>query len=422
MHFFPLVYFSGLTYFLWSRHHTINIAVYMSVLFAVTSLCAAIMVEVGVMQGSGILFDGWAPQFGVMPTLLYCILTTITILPFSFVRPDLIENITNNHKLLILGLSVVIVLQGLQMFYLVGSSISEVLNGDFKDLKNAGYDGDVTPADIKMLAMPFPLRLLFYFSFLTTFGLPLFFYYSCIEKRPLWLTLPLLASSVSPILRGIMSADRTEIIYYGLMFLYCLVFFWRKLTRKLKWALLIITLPVASIGLAYVVAVSESRFEDNSEGAGGSMLAYAGQSYANFCYFYEHHNNDLYYFERELPITSLLLTNSQYTEVKGERSAKEGFFVGVFASHTGAWLLDVGVAGAVILSLLFALLCILVIKYHKRRVFDISEVLLLFILASVPIFGIFYYRFYNANIAIQYLVALFLYMFSKIKIVWFKEK
>ena len=173
MHFFPLVYFSGLTYFLWSRHHTINIAVYMSVLFAVTSLCAAIMVEVGVMQGSGILFDGWAPQFGVMPTLLYCILTTITILPFSFVRPDLIENITNNHKLLILGLSVVIVLQGLQMFYLVGSSISEVLNGDFKDLKNAGYDGDVTPADIKMLAMPFPLRLLFYFSFLTTFHIRL---------------------------------------------------------------------------------------------------------------------------------------------------------------------------------------------------------------------------------------------------------
>ena len=129
---------------------------------------------------------------------------------------------------MLLTFSILIVIQGLLMYYLVGTTISDILHGDFKDLKNAGYAGEDTPTDIKMLTLPLPIRLLFYSSFLTTFGLPLFFFYTCIERKSLWLTAPLLFSSVSPILRGIMSADRTEIIYYGLMFIFCIIFIRRN--------------------------------------------------------------------------------------------------------------------------------------------------------------------------------------------------
>ena len=57
-----------------------------------------------------------------------------------------------------------------------------------------------------------------------------------------------------------------------------------------------------------------------------------------------------------------------YTETKGERSAKEGFFIGVFATHVGSWMIDTGVIGSILISLLFAILCCLVTseKYtHK---------------------------------------------------------
>ena len=71
------------------------------------------------------------------------------------------------------------------------------------------------------------------------------------------------------------------------------MFFQSFITRKIRNFLLILSVPVMVVGVVYVVAVSASRFEDDKEGAGGSMLEYAGQSYANFCYFYDNHNSDL---------------------------------------------------------------------------------------------------------------------------------
>ena len=114
--------------------------------------------------------------------------------------------------------------------------------------------------------------------------------------------------------------------------------------------------------------------------------------------------------------------NSQYADTKTERTAREGFFVGVFASHVGSWLLDVGVIGAFVLSFLFALISLIVIGRFNREVYDISDVLMLFCLVTIPIFGIFYYRYYSAPLAIQYLVAGLLYLFAKVSIVWHKDK
>lgn len=117
-----------------------------------------------------------------------------------------------------------------------------------------------------------------------------------------------------------------------------------------------------------------------------------------------------------------MLLKSDYGEVKSERSAKEGFFIGVFATHVGAWMLDIGVVGAIMWSVLFALLCVLIIKYLDRSEFEITEVLMLFILATIPIFGVFYYRFHSFQIALQYLIVIILYLLSKVKFVWGKKE
>ena len=413
----PFIYFSALTYYFWQKHKIFDIATYMSLLFVITSLCNILMVQGGYLQG-GVLSEGWEPEFGVIPTILYCGLITLTIFPFSFVRPEKLQNISNIHRYVVFAFTVFIIIQGVLVYYLVGEFLSDLLNGDFKDLKDASYDGDITPADVKMLTMPAPLQILYFLSLMTLLGLPLFFYYSCVEKRNLWLTSPLLLVSVSPILRGMLAADRTEIIHYGLMFGFCLVFFQSFITKKVKYFLLAISVPVVAIGITYVVAVSSSRFENDDEGAAGSMLEYAGQSYANFCYFYDNHNSDLYYIERELPLTSYFVFKNQYAETKEERSAKEGFFIGVFASHIGSWLIDVGVVGCVLICVLFAAFCCFVIKWYDRTEFDIADVLMLFTLGVVPTFGIFYYRYYSLQTAVVYAAAIMLYIFSKFVIVW----
>lgn len=423
MHFVPLIYFGGLTYYFWKKHRTFDVAAYMSLLYTITSLCSVLMIVGGFLSANGgVLFDGWEPDFGIVPTILYCGLITLTIIPFSFIRPENLETISNVHRYLIYAFTLFILLQGLVMFYLVGDSISDLLHGDFKFLKESHYAGNISPAEVKMLTMPFPIQFLYLLSFMTLLGLPLFFYYSCVEKRSLWLTVPLLAISISPILRGILMADRTEIIHYGLMFFFSLVFFQKFITKKVRNFLLLASLPVLTVGGTYIVAVSASRFENQDEGTSGTMLEYAGQSYANFCYFYDNHNRDLYYIERELPVISYYVLKSQYIDTKEERTAKEGFFIGVFASHIGSWMLDTGVIGSILISVLFSLLCCLVIKRYDRTEFDIADVLMLFALGTVPTFGIFYYRYYTIGTAFVYVAAGLLYVCSRFIIVWTKEE
>lgn len=394
----------------------------MSLLYTVTSVCSVLMVEMGYLEGSGVLYDGWEPEFGISPTILYCTLITVTIIPFSFFRPELLERINTAHKFMILGLALFVVIQGVTVLSIVGGAISDIINGDFLALKNARYADEISPTEAKMLSMPLPFQILYFTNHIAFFGMPLFFYYTCIEKRCIWYTWLLLLSSASPVIRGMIEADRTEIIHFGLMFILSLCIFQKVLTKRIKVFLSLSCLPVMLIGIIYIMAVSASRFEKTDEGAGGSMLQYAGQSYANFCFFYDNHNSNLYYLERELPITHFLLFKSQYTDTKEERSAKEGFFIGVFATHIGSWLLDIGIGGAVFFSFLFSFLALFVIRYYNRRKYNIEELLLLFILAVIPVFGIFYYRFYHIAIAIQYFVAIVLYLFSKIRIVWNEEK
>ena len=294
MYFFPFIYFSGLTYYFWQKNRCFDLAVLISTLFSITSLCCIIMVLGGHLSGSGVLADGWMPEFGFIPTILYCGLVTLTILPFSFIRPNLVENIGNVHRITMYVFTAFIIIQGLLVYYLVGEFLTDILNGDFKALKDAHYAGDLTPADAKMLTMPAPLQFIYFLRYMTLLGIPLFFYYSCVEKWSLLKSLPLLFASISPVLRGILSADRTEIIHYGLMFLFSVVFFQSLITKKVQHFLSIVSIPVVAIGLTYVFAVSDSRFEKEEEGTEGSILEYAGQSYVNFCYFYDNHDPELY--------------------------------------------------------------------------------------------------------------------------------
>lgn len=422
MYYIPFLYFSGLTYYFWQKHRTIDLAVYISALFTLTSLCCIIMVLGGYMSGSGVLVDGWEPNFGVIPTILYCALITITIFPFSFINLRQVEHIGNVHRIFLYIFTGFILLQGLTIFLLTGNFLSTLLQGDFKYIKDAGYAGDITPADAMMMTMPLPIQMMYLTCTITLLGIPLFFYYTGVEKKSLWKTAPILAVSISPVLRGILSADRTEIIHYGLMFLFSLVFFQRFITKGMKKFLLLTTIPTLAIGIVYIIAVSTSRFENTEEGASGSMLEYAGQSYVNFCYFYDYHDRELYYIEREFPMTSYFIFKDQYTDTKEERSAKEGFFIGVFASHVGSWFLDTGVIGSLLICIVFAIICCLVIKRYNRTEFDIADVIMIFTLGAVPTFGIFYYRYYSIATAFVYVAAGILYLFSKYIFVWEQEQ
>lgn len=373
------------------------------------------------LEGGGILFDGWEPELGFIPTVLYCALLSITIVPFSFIRTEKIKHISNSHPILLLLLVSVLLLQALLNLYLVADSTYEILNGDLNAVRESHYQENMSISDIKAMSLPGPLQYFNYLNYSTILALPLFFYYSCIEKRSLWITSVLLFISLSAPLKAVQAVDRAELILYAQMFLFCIVFFKNTLTAATKKLLLWMSIPMVLVAGIYLAAVSAARFEETDEGTSGSVLQYAGQSYLNFCYFYENANPDLFYIEREIPIISHVLLRSDYGDVKAERSAKEGFFIGVFATHVGSWLIDIGVVGCFVYAMIFSLICLLIIKYFNRTDYEISEVLILFVLSTTPIFGVFYYRFHSFQIALQYLIAGLLYLMSKYKFVWKRE-
>ena len=260
MHFIPLIYFASLTYYFWQRNRVFDIAVYMTLLFTITSFCCAIMVEGGYMEGSGVLCDGYDPDISIFATITYCAFVTMTIAPFALIRPEKIKWIENAHRIVLYVLTGIITLQGFLMAYVVMGSISGLLEGDFNYIKEAGYAGDMSPFEVKLATMHVAIKIFLLPASLTLFALPLFFYFTCIEKRSLWLTSPLLLVSVGPVLRGMVSADRTEIIYYGLMFFFCLILFQKHLESRVKYFFGILSVPVMIIGTVYIVAVSISRF------------------------------------------------------------------------------------------------------------------------------------------------------------------
>lgn len=421
MHFIPLIYFSALTYYFWTKSRCFDVVVYISLLYVVTSLCCVIMVEGNMLEGSGVLVNGWEPELGIVPTFLYCGLLTLTILPFRYIKARKVRKMTNAHPYIMYGFCILLIMQALLNLYLIADSTMSVLNGDLNDVREAHYNEEMSLADIKALSMPGIVQYFNYLNYTTVLALPLFFYYTCMEKRSLWLTSVLLFTSLSVPLKAIQSVDRAELILYAEMFLFCIVFFQRHFTKALKRLMFFAGIPFVALGITYLVAVSVARFDDTDEGSSGSVLQYAGQSYLNFCYFYDNANPELIYPEREIPILSRVLFHSDYGSVKAERSAKEGFFIGVFATHVGAWFLDIGLFGSVVLSVLFCLSLMLIIGYDKRRSFDISELLVFFIYATVPIFGIFYYRFHNYQIALQYVFAGILFVLSKFDVIWSKE-
>lgn len=414
----PAVYFIGLTAYWWWRHRCFDVCVYMSALYALTSLLAFFIVVFEKTEGGGIMCQGFEPELNFIPTVLYCSLLTLCLWPFSFINTKKIANITCSHPLLLYIFAWVLIAEAFLNFYLIADSTLDILNGDLNLLRESLYNGDVSPADLKLQAMSMPLRVFDYLNRTTILALPLFFYYSCVRRSSWWFCVLLLFSSLCGPLRSLQVADRAELVLYGQLFFLTIIFFRHFIRRGIKWLLWCLCTPVAAAALTYFVSVSDARFDKTDEGTSGSLLQYAGQGYLNFCYFYENMNTDGIYTVRVLPIINHVFFKNDYYDMRKEMSGHHGFYIGVFSTFLGAIMLDLGVTGVILWSLVFAIIALIMIQYYRRTSFDIVHILALFILGTVPIFGIFSYRLCNIQTALQYLCVVCLYILLKYKFKW----
>ena len=137
----------------------------------------------------------------------------------------------------------------------------------------------------------------------------------------------------------------------------------------------------------------------------------------NFCYFWKFANYDEVALERVFPAYSHFVKKiDSNAKRREERSGRQGFFISVFASLVGDLMLDLSPVGMMVWVVCFTLIGLLLIRSSHRTQYDLSEVLLLFVMACIPLFGIFYYRFAGFFYSIMVLIALLVYFSAKFRI------
>lgn len=417
----PFIYFTILTIYWWIKHRGLDVCVYMSALFAVTAFCCIIVVTGGMLDGGGILFDEFDIELNLIPTMLYCALITMGIFPFSLIYNKDIKRITYTPSLVLEGLCWLLILVAIINFYLIVDTTAEILSGDLSSVRNDHYEGFLSPADIKAQSLPSIFGYILYFRGTTVLALPLFFYYNCFSDKAWWFKALLIVTSISLPLYCMQMADRTEFTFYGLMFIFCLIFFWNFLSKRFKRNLFIIGSPFAVIILVYLVAVSQARFAKGSDNdkVFESALQYAGQNYLNFCYFWENGKFEHITLEREFPFITKTLTGVESSaERRGERSVQQGFFMSVFATFAGDIMLDLSPFGAVLWFLVFFVFCLSTIRYAHKEEYDVGDIMAIFTLAAIPIFGIFYYRYYAPMNIYMFACVIVLFVVSKVRIIY----
>lgn len=414
----PFIYFTLLTLYLWMKHKCIDVCVYMASLYAFTAFMCIITVAGNMLEAGGVLFDNFDITLSPIPTVLYCAVITIGILPFSMLYKKDLKVIKTPNPLIIYGFSWFLIGIAFINLYLIADSTLDILSGDLETVRQAHYKGIESPAQIKAESMPYIIRFLYYFNVSTLLALPLLFYYWCFEQRAWWFKLLLLFTSLSAPLAGIQMADRTEVMFYSMMFISCLLLFHKFLSKTAKRILVIASIPITLLALIYLIAVSQARFEDTEGGTEASIVQYGGQNYLNFCYFWENAKWDYIATEREFPlINNYVFHIDSNASRREERSGQQGFFISVFASYAGDVLLDLSPIGLIIWSLAFFFIAYILFKRPHREEISVGDYLVFFTLSAIPIFGIFYYRYYSYTYTFMLILVAVIYTLDKYKIV-----
>lgn len=222
----------------------------------------------------------------------------------------------------------------------------------------------------------------------------LFFYYTCIAKRGWKICIMALVGSMCILWDSLLSLDRSKFVYWGMTFIACFVFFRKfvepKLKRKLEKILIVF---LSGIGV-YVVFMNVLRFSGEAGNGISKFFSYLGQSFINFCNFYEKIDLHNYSIHGIFPIINKFIKTSDYNTWYYMTESSFGVFSMCFSTFLGEMLSEIGPLFSVIWILIFCSICFFVFKRKNLRYITLSQLFLFFLLYNVVYLGIFLYYYH----------------------------
>lgn len=393
--YFPFIFFFSLTLYYWKKKGCIDVGVFLFAEYALTSFVSILCVKMNLLGDGGIHFTQETLQLNIVPTLTYCILIFLIIRQFTKLdirRYNIIS--ISNQKIFHLFTYFLFAIALLNIYVVMENVISVLLGGDFAEVRAAHYEGDTDRSKVESL--PKILGYLYYFNRSTLLALPCFFYSICFLQKHWTYNLALFITALSLPLAGIQNADRTEFVFFAQTLILSSLLFRPYIHKKQKVFLKNLLIPLGIFFVLYLSAITIARFGERDVKVSGGALQYAGQSYLNFCYYYEFANNEHIYTNRMFPLLNHIISDTSYlNDIKDMQSDQQGFFVGVFPSFLGDFLLDTGIFGMLLWVIGFILITNLSFHFTQRNTISFGNILWFYVLATIPMFGIFYYPYFE---------------------------
>lgn len=396
----PFIYFSFLAWFLIRKHEGVDISAFVVLVYAFSAFCSILLDILNIYNINGV-FD----KIPISPvaTISYCALITLAIIPFSKVQSCNIKDIDLQKPWIVDLLSWVLIFTFLITLYNSYANIETLAHTNLKDIRDEVY-GEIQKEKLTgiqwLLALPSTL-----FSQFSPIAILIYFINIAKGRKSTIFNLLILSASLTPVLEAALIAGRTQPIYWFLSFMMLYIFFRPILSTTQRHRAILPFWVIGGVVLLFIGAITISRFAtkdvSNDTGTLDSLIAYSGQSFVNFNYFFCNYHASAIHFDRIFPLTNYFIIHPGWNlgDYRDMIWSDSGLKIGVFFTFLGDLLIDLGNIGMWVYILLYFCISKYVCKTaNEEGTIRLSRLLVILILILIPLQGVFYYSYYKVNI------------------------
>lgn len=334
----PFVYFSILLFYqLHKNKWHIDIACFILIIYAVSAFFS-ILVDIFDLR----LMDSRSYKISPLASFTYCGLLTMCIWPFMVFSNLNIKKIIPIQKSRVLKfLAWLFFVYFIINFLLSFNNIINVLTSDnMGQIRSSYILGEETETWLSKL--PFVARLPFIPLNLLS-GCPWIFIYLgffclAVQKMPIRYTLFFIIASLNGLIESVIGGGRSAVAYWIVGAVACYLFFlpfWEDYHKKIikRSAIFLFVLFII-----YLALMSISRFGETNYGTEGGLIFYFGQSYIDFCYFFDKYTCPIPSLQLIAPLTYKLILGDacmSVVELQDTLTFLTGNEIGVFYTFLG---------------------------------------------------------------------------------------
>ena len=413
----PFIYFSGLLLLVYRRNKKrFDIACFILLIYALSAF-SSIFIEL-----FGLRSDIANYEISLSATIAYCGLLTLCLFPFIHFSNTSILKLSKlpNGGLLLKIIAVASFFFTFIAIFFSWKDIVFSLTTDISTLRREHYLGTSGteiwygsfPTGVKQLCIL--LNIMFSVPWIMHF---LAFYSLCVQRLNKTYTVFLFFGSLISLITIILDAGRSGFVYWIFSLGACFVFFSPYYSKNDKKLLKGLSAPVLFLLFLYIFIVTISRFGEDEDGSGNSLIIYAGQSYIYFCYFFDTFTCPIPTLQNILPLSYYLVGASMGNpeEIQQLISQTTGESLGVFYTFIGQIASSSNNIIAIIYCFIFFVVFQFAFRNKKPRIMRIRGAFFYLFGASVMFLGLFghYYAVWSRTLAIFLYLILFTLVSSK---------